>query len=330
MNPAGTLAAFGGALVVVFGAAVGVGGLVGPVGTASSASTSATATHATHATPDAETAAGPSAELVPGGLAVSQDGYTLRLAESTVPASPRALLELVVDGPDGAPVTEYVPSHEEELHLIVVRRDLAAYQHVHPTRADDGTWSTQLDLSQPGPYKVFADFVPAGHEEGLTLAADLTVPGTYDPAPLPAPSDSTSVDGYDVTLEGELVAGTSSPVVLSVSRDGRPVTDLQPYLGAYGHLVAVREGDLAYLHVHPDDETGDPSAGPEIAFTAEVPSAATYRLFLDFAHEGVVRTAELTATAGTGTSTSTGTTAPTPAEPAPAPSAGHDSSPHGH
>jgi hypothetical protein len=79
-----------------------------------------------------------------------------------------------------------------------------------------------------------------------------------------------------------------------------PVTDLQPYLAAYGHLVVLRQGDLAYLHVHPDGEPGDgrTKAGPNIVFYAEVPSAGTYRLYLDFKHGDVVRTAEFTVVAG--------------------------------
>ena len=86
---------------------------------------------------------------------------------------------------------------------------------------------------------------------------------------------TATVDGYTVTLAGDLVAGEHSMLTLSVSKDGRPVTDLQPYLGAYGHLVALREGDLAYLHVHPGGEPGDgrTKPGPDIEFGAEVPSA---------------------------------------------------------
>jgi hypothetical protein len=89
-------------------------------------------------------------------------------------------------------------------------------------------------------------------------------------------------------------------LTLTVSLAGRPVTDLQPYLGAYGHLVALRDGDLAYLHVHPDGEPGDGRTrpGPGITFYATVPSAGSYGLFLDFQHQGVVRTAAFTATAG--------------------------------
>ena len=138
--------------------------------------------------------------------------------------------------------------------------------------ADDGTWTTALDLT-PGQWRVFADFKPTGGE-ALTLGSDLSVPGRMDFVALGQTTRTATVDGYTVELTGDLVAGEHSMLKLRVSRDGRPVTDLQPYLGAYGHLVALRGGDLAYLHVHPDGEPGDGKTepGPEIEFGAEVPS----------------------------------------------------------
>jgi hypothetical protein len=113
--------------------------------------------------------------------------------------------------------------------------------------------------------------------------------GTYQPRPpVTEHSHSTVVDGYRVDLVGHLEPGKASRLTLKISRDGRPVTDLQPYLGAFGHLVALRDGDLAYLHVHPNE-------GSELSFTVEVPSAGTYGLYLDFRHGDVVRTAAFTA-----------------------------------
>ena len=295
MNPAPTLALYAGGLAVVFAVAAGLGSAVGPVG---AAAPPAAAEHSgdeqggdAHGGSTAEAAP---ADLAPGGLAVAADGYGLELATTTQPAGTPSTLRFTVTGPDGEPLTDYERSHDKDLHLIVVRRDLTGYQHLHPERDAAGEWAVPLTLAEAGPYKVYADFQPAGRDRSLVLAADLTAPGTYVPEPLPAPSDATSVDGLDVTLDGGLVAGTSSPLTFTVRRDGRPVTDLEPYLGAYGHLVALREGDLAYLHVHPE---GEASPGPEIAFAADVPSPATYRLFLDLKHAGAVRTAELTATA---------------------------------
>jgi hypothetical protein len=165
-----------------------------------------------------------------------------------------------IEGPDGHPVTAYDVEHEKQLHLIATRRDFTGFQHVHPVLADDGTWRARLDLT-PGDWRLFADFKATG-ADALTLGADLAVAGDYRPERPPSPEARTAeVDGYTVTLEGDLTAGADARLTLSVSKDGRPVTDLEPYLGAYGHLVALREGDLAYLHVHPDGSPGDRPGG---------------------------------------------------------------------
>jgi len=130
------------------------------------------------------------------------------------------------------------------------------------------------------------------------------------------------VAGYEVRLTGGLTPGRSTELTLAVSKDGEPVTDLEPYLEAYGHLVALRQGDLAYLHVHPDGEPGDGETrpGPGITFFAEAPSSGAYRLYLDFKHDGKVRTAEFTVHAGH-----------VPAqEQGEEPEQGHDDQPHTH
>lgn len=296
MNTPAKLATFVAALGVVFGAAAGAGALVGPVA----------ATAPEHEGPamseghGGETAGAPAhgAAEPPKGLQISQDGYTLDPQSTTLPATGGTYAFRIV-GPAGRAVTEFTPTHDKKLHLIVVRRDLAGFAHVHPVMSPDGTWRVPLRPSAgAGTYRVFADFAPGDHDP-LTLGTDLSVAGSYTPRQLPAPSRTATVDGYTVTLDGALRPGTSSKLTLTVSRDGRPVTDLQPYLAAYGHLVAIRAGDLGYLHVHPDGAPGDGKTrpGPAITFYVEVPTAGDYRLFLDFQHAGVVRTAEFTAAA---------------------------------
>jgi hypothetical protein len=185
------------------------------------------------------------------------------------------------------------------LHLIVVSRDLTSFQHVHPTRGDDGVWEIPLTLSTAGPYRAYADFAPADREDGLTLGLDLTVAGDHRPSALPQPVTTATVDGYSVALAGRLGAERETELAFRVERRGSPVTDLDPYLGAYGHLVAIRASDLAYLHVHPTEEPGDGDtpAGPEVRFAVHVPSTGDYRLFMDFSHGGDVRTAAFTASA---------------------------------
>jgi hypothetical protein len=274
MNTTARLAVFGGALVLLAAGGFAVGNAAGPAPAAAGEHRDA-GEHAGMAAP---------VDDLPGGLASSRDGYTFSVADRT-PTPGR--FSFTITGPDGRPVTAFDVEHEKQLHLIVVRRDTAGFRHVHPEMAPDGTWSVPLTLSAAGSYRAFADFAPTGGKP-VTLGTDLSVAGDYQPASY-APSRVAKVDGYTVELAGDLTAGKTSPLTLTVSRDGVPVTGLQPYLGASGHLVALREGDLAYLHVHPAG-----AAGAQVKFAAEVPSEGTYRLFLDFKHGDVVRTAEFT------------------------------------
>jgi hypothetical protein len=282
-------------LLVTFGAALGAGAAVGAPAGAKRHGMPADSGHAAPAG-----SVGPAHP--PAGLQVSQDGYRLQPLTAALTPGPSVEFAFRVLGPDGHPVTRYTPTHERDLHLIVVRRDLSGFQHVHPSLGADGTWRIPLTVAAAGQYRLFADFRPAARAEAITLGVDVPAPGNYAPTPLPPVSRTATVDGYTVELAGELVAGTASRLAFRVSRDGRPVTDVQPYLGAYGHLVTLREGDLAYLHTHPDGVPGDghTAAGPEVVFHVEVPAAGTYRLYLDFQHQGVVHTAEFTATAGHG------------------------------
>ncbi len=273
MQTPARLAVVAGGLGAVFAAAVGVGAAVGPI--------SAPEAHPSAAAPA-------TAHEAPAGT-----GYVLDVLEER-PAAGTAAVEFRVLGPDGGPVTEYTEDHGEDLHLVAVRSDLTGYQHVHPDLGDDGTWRAPLTLT-PGSWRLVADTTPAASGTDLALTGDLQVAGDYDPRPLPEPAAVAEVDGYTVVLTGDLTPGAEAELTFSVSRDGRPVTDLQPYLGAYGHLVALRDGDLEYLHVHPVvDDAVAPGPGPHVEFAATAPSTGTYRLFLDFRHGDAVHTAAFT------------------------------------
>ena len=303
MSTAATLTGFTAALAVAFGGAWALGSTIGP-------ETRASAGHgASHGAGTQNPAA---AESVPPGVSLSRDGYQLDLQTPMLEAGRREVT-FTVRRATGAPVVDFDVEHEKRLHLVLVRRDHEGFQHVHPTMDSAGTWRVPADLTA-GSWRVFADFTPTGGS-ALTLGRDLLVAGDTSPSASSGPVLETEVDGYRVSVSGQLRGGADSELTLRVSRDGAPVTDLQPYLGAFGHLVALREGDLAYLHVHPNGTPGDgrTAPGPTIRFTAEVPTAGRYHLYLDFRHGGVVRTAHLVLDADT---------APTTA-PSSSPSAGH-------
>jgi hypothetical protein len=285
-------------VVAVFGAAYGIGKVVGPVAEPPPAAAAehegmGEAEGAGHG--DSHEAAGP-----PKGLQVSEGGVTLDvLTEGLAAGKPADFAFRVLDD-GGHAITDFQPTHDKLMHLIVARRDLSGFQHVHPEMAADGTWRVPLTFAAAGDFRVFADFQRKGEDEGHTLGIDVPVSGAYAATPLPPAALTATAGEYRVTLSGKLTPGTTSKLTLSVDKGGVPVTDLQPYLAAYGHLIALRQGDLAYLHVHPDGEPGDGKTkpGPNIVFYAEVPTAGTYRLYLDFKHGDVVRTAEFTAVAG--------------------------------
>lgn len=295
MNTAAKLSAYGAVVALVAGGAWAAGSAVGPfaVPTAASGHDGPSGAEGTGHGDDHSGTVAENAQDQPAGLASSRGGYTLAPTDTTLTAGTHPFSFRVL-GPDGAAVTAFDVEHDQRMHLIAVRRDTSGYRHVHPEMAPDGTWTAPLDVAEAGSYRVFADFTPTGGE-ATTLGVDVEAAGAYEPRTHPL-SRVAEVDGYHVRLDGDLVPGRGSPVRLTVSKDGAPVTDLEPYLSAYGHLVALRQGDLAYLHVHPEGAPGDgrTPAGPEIAFVAEVPSAGGYRLFLDFRHDGVVRTAEFT------------------------------------
>jgi len=274
MNVGLKLAGFATVLVLVFGAAALAGSAVGPDRSGENRAQAHTAGHSRDAAP-----------APVRGLAVSDDGLTLALEDSVFERGRGAELRFSISGAGGTPVHDFEVQHEKRMHLIVVRRDGRGFQHLHPTLDRDRTWSVPLTLPEAGTYRVFADFKHDG--EARTLAADLTVDGPARYRPLPEPSVAADAgEGYEVRLKaGRVRAGREVALDFSVIRDGRAV-EPEPYLGARGHLVALREGDLAFLHVHPDESS--------LAFMAEFPSAGRYGLYLQFKHDGRVHTAEFT------------------------------------
>jgi len=196
----------------------------------------------------------------------------------------------VVDS-EGRTVADFDVEHERAMHVIAARHDLTGYQHVHPQQTEDGGWEVDVTFPDPGPHRVFADFSSGG--ESHTLGADVEVAGRYEPDELPAPAlTATTADGYEVALERD-----GRERRFTVVRGGGPVADVEPYLGARGHLVALSEGDLDFEHVHPKDAATE---GREIRFDVALTEPGRYRLFLQFKHDGKVHTAAFTETVASG------------------------------
>lgn len=271
MNAPGKLAAYAVSLAAIFGVAAAAGAVIDPTGLA------------TAEPPEEEHGGMPDGIALPG-LASAEDEFRFVPGTDNRTIGDTHDYRFRILGDDGV-VTDFDVAHTKRMHVIVVRRDFAGFQHLHPTMEPDGTWVMPLAIADAGTYRVFADFVV--DDEKHTLGADLFVDGSFATQPLPAPhSVANAGDGYTVDIAGSPIAGVESELEFVVRHNGERVDNLSEYLGARGHLVALRDGDLAYLHVHADEE--------RLAFEADFPTPGAYRLFLQFQHGGEVRTAEFT------------------------------------
>ncbi|GAA4834681.1 hypothetical protein [Kitasatospora terrestris] len=236
-----------------------------------------------------------------GAPADNRSGYRFDAAAATLPAGQPTDYRFSITGPDGKPVTAFAVEQTKQMHFYAIRSDLTGFQHLHPTMAPDGTWTAPLAALTSGSWRTYASFTPDtgdGKGTALVLSRTVDVDGRADAAPLPAAATTTQVDGYTVTLQGAPMATMAHPVTVTVTKDGKPVTDLQPYLDTYAHLTAFHEGDMAFAHLHPASAAAGGRGGPELAFHAEFPQAGNWRLFLQFQTAGQLHTAALTLKVG--------------------------------
>ena len=217
----------------------------------------------------------------PGGLAVASGGFRLEVPETVLPAGRASSFSFTVHGHHG-PERQFDEHGGVQVHLIVVRRDLTGYQHLHPEPIDGGAWTTELSLPAAGVYRAYVDFERDGRQ--TVLGVDLFAAGEFEPRELPGPAAVAEADGYRVELSGGAGAGAHGVLTYRLTREDESFVP-EPYLGAGGHLVALRQGDLAYLHAHPLAER--PGG---LDFGVTFPTAGSYRLFLQFQHDGRVRT----------------------------------------
>jgi hypothetical protein len=238
------------------------------------------------------------AESIPGmGLLGTASGLTLRPLTNSVRAGQASPYRFRIIQAGGTPLTSYQAGQTKLLHFYLIRDDLTGFEHLHPALAPDGTWTVTIRPADAGSYRVFTQFTgrPAGQAVSLVLSRPLTVTGLASPPmALPAPAATTRADGYTLAITGSPRAGTSARLTVTVTRNGKPVTDLQPYLGTYAHLTAFHQGDLAFAHLHPSGAVNGDHGGPTLHFDAVLPEPGSYRLFLQFQAGGRLRTAQVT------------------------------------
>jgi hypothetical protein len=238
--------------------------------------------------------------LVPGN---PLDAAEYRLDVETVPravqAGQPARFQFTVFHPvSGLRIGEFAVVHDRPYHLFVVSQDMNHFFHVHPEQGSDGSFSIELTLPQPGYYRLFSDFLPAGGGPQIIATPLVTARFAGDVVAAsarlePDRSLSKSADGTIVDLQvdaREAIAGRVVPFTfrLTDERTGQPVVDLEPYLGAWGHVLVLSEDMIDYIHAHPRQQLPDGPdrsalrGGPEATFEGLLPKPGRYRVWLQF------------------------------------------------
>lgn len=243
-------------------------------------------------------------ERRPGRYAAKPYGLEVVTSPRTPAAGETAELELRVrleNSPDRREVTDFDLVHERPMHLFLVRRDLAFFAHEHPDLVAPGVFRLNYRFPAPGDYRVFADVAPRDAGSQVLRAGLAVVPGAGDapptPAPLSGPVLTARTGGVDVALtlpDGGLPSGRTVTVTARLTDGGgRPVEDLEPWLGALAHLLLIHEDAETFAHAHPDER--EPGLGKDgrISFLVRLPKPGLYRGWLQFQRGGRVLTAEL-------------------------------------
>lgn len=243
----------------------------------------------------------------------------------TVPAivkpGQKATFRLTVKHPGtGDTIKQFETVHERQFHLFVISQDMKHFQHIHPEQQADGAWTIDVTLPQRGYYKVLSDFFPRGGSSQF-IARPLVTAGydgdlAADAARLvPDSASSQTVDDMIATMAYDpptFVAGLYGhlTVHLTDKATGRPIGDLQTYLGAFGHSLIMSEDMADYVHSHPldilaqpDDEGGVPRflippgadlealrGGPDVTFEGLMPKPGRYRAWTQFRRHNKVYT----------------------------------------
>jgi len=232
-------------------------------------------------------------------------------------------LQLNLEDPGwlGRKTDDFVPDHNHLMHLYVLRLPaMEQVWHLHPDMTGSGTFTHRLPPMEAGRYALYADVV---HESGLpeTLAAEIDLPAI---AGKPLEGDDSAGQGKPAEKEFLLPDGAKMifdreaetyPVKRPyafrfkiVTAAGKPVQDMELYMGMQGHAAFVREDRTVFAHVHPTgsvpmaalqiaQKQPDPHAGhhmqslpAEVSFPYGFPQPGPYRIYVQIKRAGTVQT----------------------------------------
>ena len=199
-------------------------------------------------------------------------------------------LSLMIHDAGGAMLKDFEVVHEKRIHLIVVRDGLGQFAHIHPDIDSAGNLTVTYAFPTGGKYRLYADYKPMGKDQA-TAIAEVKVSGDSPAAPELVPNAPGKVTGggmgAKVAFE-KAKAGAETKITFSLlDATDNPVTDLQPYLGAMGHLVIISADGKLYVHAHAVEGK---SANGVVEFEAHFTKPGIYKAWGQFQRAGQVFT----------------------------------------
>jgi hypothetical protein len=234
------------------------------------------------------------------GTRAYEVGYTLRDVRLPQRVDEPGRLSFVIENFRDRPQTRFLTEQSKQMHVYVVREDLAVFRHVHPQMRPDGTWVGNLTLPEPGDYRVVAEFVArddGGNGDHVLLGDRVDVAGSWRPRPVTDVGETAANWAVDARVLSDLTAGSEQELRIRLTSPGGGSPTLGQYLGTFAHLTGFHTGSGAVVHMHPLGAPEPSQPGSELVFHADLPVAGDYVLFLQVPVDGFLHTLPLLVTA---------------------------------
>ncbi|WP_462412756.1 hypothetical protein [Neobacillus sp. Marseille-QA0830] len=201
-------------------------------------------------------------------------------------------LSIIIKDSSNQLITSFEKVHEKKMHLFIISKDLSYFSHIHPDYKKNGQFDFATDFPAGGDYKLIAEFTPKGGGDSSVESQWLTVVGEHSDGEALVPDRQLTkvVDGKEVTLSFDrLIPEMTLHMTFTIrnAKTKKPLKNLQPYLGAMGHTVAISADAEKYLHIHPMTTEGN---GPKVTFMTIFPEKGLYKIWGQFKHDGKVFT----------------------------------------
>jgi hypothetical protein len=201
-------------------------------------------------------------------------------------------LSFMIHDAKGEMVKDFEVMHEKKIHLIIVRDGLDHFDHIHPQLFPTGKFAAGFTFPVGGLYRLYADFKPKDGPQAVAIA-ELRVEGETPKAPslkvnVPGKVQGDGLDAV-IAIEKPSTVGSTKVVFEITNTAGKGVDNLEPYLGAMGHLVVLTEDGKQFVHAHPDEQAANKSKS-KVGFDVHFPGAGMYKAWGQFQREKKVFT----------------------------------------